>query len=297
MHDLDHGPALDRTTQLTRGLHWLLAAQGDALAAVLRGHQHDPAAAAAALRAPGPVWRSRTGHWVVAARAAAATALDHPGLAQPPLAGALSTVDVAARDAVLSGAPAEFDAADLAWRSAVAALGGDPADPEWAAAAPVLDAALAPPRPAVARALATSGVAPVAAAAARLGAALAADALALRLAGDGSDEAALLAAVHAGEPVVQLVLTTATTDVALAGEQVAPGESVVIALCAANRDPEGAGAPLLPGGPLAAPLAFAHAHAEAVLTALPESLRPTGPAVRASRAPVTRPLVRLPVAR
>ncbi|MCG8920595.1 hypothetical protein L6E12_33010, partial [Actinokineospora sp. PR83] len=112
-HDLDQGPALDRTTQLTRGLHWLLAAHGDAYAALLRGHQHDPAAAAAAVRAPGPVWRSRTGHWVVASHAAAAAALAHPDLVPAALGGELPPVDAAARAAVLAAATGEVGEAKV----------------------------------------------------------------------------------------------------------------------------------------------------------------------------------------
>ncbi|MCG8918358.1 cytochrome P450 [Actinokineospora sp. PR83] len=91
--------------------------------------------------------------------------------------------------------------------------------------------------------------------------------------------------------------TTTRAAVDIAGVAIAEGESVVIALCAANRDPDRTGAPLLPGGPLAAPLAFAEEHAGAVLGALAGPLRQVGPAVRAGRAPVTRPLTRLPVAR
>lgn len=115
------------------------------------------------------------------------------------------------------------------------------------------------------------------------------------------------------DPPVQLHAMVARADLGVAGQQVPAGSQIVVAIGAANRDPDAFADPdtFDPGrrtGPgrepliapplrdLAGPLA--RAQAEVVLRALTSrfpGLRPGGPAVRHRRAPVTRRLARLPV--
>ncbi|MGP4020955.1 cytochrome P450 [Saccharopolyspora sp. 5N708] len=302
--------------QLTRGLHWLLAAQGDPYAALLRGYDRIPAAA---LREPGVVWRSRTGAWVTAHHRTAALALAHPDLAGPPefRDNTAAVVDRAAAQRVIDRLAVRFDLAQAARDSAIAALGG--AADAVTELLPVLDAAVCPQEPGIARLLAADGDLRRTAAAVQVAATLTANAVTELLdadrwhdfaAGRLPVESVIIETLRHAPPV-RLVPTTATGPVDLAGNAVPRGESLVVLLDAANRDPAvfpepdefvpnrfddgGPGQVLLPNGPVA----FARDHAELFLTALAERfprLRADGPAVRARRAPVTRFPHRHPVA-
>lgn len=113
------------------------------------------------------------------------------------------------------------------------------------------------------------------------------------------------------DPPIQLHAMVARADLRVADQEVPAGSQVVVAIGAANRDPDAFADPdtFDPGrrtGPepltapplrdLAGPLA--RAEAEIVLCALTSrfpGLRPGGPAVRHRRAPVTRRHARLPV--
>jgi len=317
-HELDPGPGLDRRLQLTRGLHWLFAAQGDSFASLLRGYDLDPAAADEA-RAPGPVWQSRTGAWVVAHHHAALAALAHPDLvvALPgQLLGDCRTNEVrTACERAVASLPGKFDVVELAWEASVSALGGDPADHVWRAAAPALDAALCPQSPPTTRrmlaALAELTDRGVPASAAPIAATLAADAIASQLTGDRwahfapGKEKAVVTETLRDEPPVHLLPMTAAKAISLAGADIDAGAAVVVLLGAANRDRRGSGDgdgdvdwPLVPGGRLSSVYAFARDVAESLLAALARRhprLRADGPAVRSRRAPVTRPLSRCPV--
>ncbi|MGQ0840975.1 hypothetical protein [Actinokineospora sp.] len=301
----DHEPGLARRVQLTRGLHWLYAAQGDPYAALLRGYDLDPAAVDA-LREPGALWRSRTGDWVAAGYAAAAAALACPDL-EPTLLDLARQVsacaapeDLAVHEAcskVLDRLPARFDIVATARAVAVSALGGDPNALMWTDAAGAVDAVLCPPSPAAAATL-RAALARIgdgfASAAVPVATALAADAVLAHL----DRRPVRLTDVLRAEPPVHLVPCTATADVRIAETTVEKGQTLVVAVGAANRDP-GARSVLVPGGSLAPVVDFARAVAGALLTALAErhpGLRADGPALRARRAPVTRTLSRCPVA-
>ncbi|MFC9975244.1 P450-derived glycosyltransferase activator [Spirillospora sp. NPDC127200] len=133
----------------------------------------------------------------------------------------------------------------------------------------------------------------------------------------GDDPAGTAAAVvdetRRWAPPVHLYPAVARTGLEVAGTSVEPGDQVVVAVAAANRDPEvfpeparfdpgrpagGGDRTLAPGHayPLVAP--FARAVAEETVRALADRfprLRTAGPAMHRRRAPVTRAVLHLPV--
>lgn len=344
-------PRLHRRHQLTQGIHWLLAAQGDPFAALLRGFDEDVSEIDARLRERGPAWRSRTGAWVVARHPLAAQLLARidltgrtpTGHGAPAGRGAeWRPAAVSACAAVLDGLPGRCDLARIARDAALRALsdGDDPqATAMLADAEPALDAMVCPQAPTTTgRLLAAVDELRVrhrnpllAVAGVRVAATLSTNALtALLLAGQWPDLAAeparaarVVAETLRYEPPVQLYLASATAAIELAAspaagstagaDRIGEGELVVVALRAANRDPAVFHYPdrfdadrpssevdsvVLPGACFAAVLAFARAHAEAMLSGLASrypGLRVDGPVVRRHRAPVTRPVAHLPV--
>ncbi|MGC5346215.1 cytochrome P450 [Streptomyces sp. DT24] len=112
---------------------------------------------------------------------------------------------------------------------------------------------------------------------------------------------------------IQLHATVADAPLDLAGQQIAAGDRVVVVLGAANRDPEVFTAPdrfdpgrpneqlaatLMPVAPQASVLPFALVCARqglAQLAARWPQLRPVGPAVRRTAAPVSQSLITYPV--
>ncbi|MEU9336288.1 hypothetical protein AB0D49_24415 [Streptomyces sp. NPDC048290] len=99
------------------------------------------------------------------------------------------------------------------------------------------------------------------------------------------------------DPPVRLDSRIAREDLELAGREIAAGDEVVVHVGAAHRDLPAGRCPLpLADGTYAGDVApMVRASAAAVLRALP-GLRPAGPVVRRLRAPVTRSIVRFPVA-
>ncbi|MEU4711953.1 P450-derived glycosyltransferase activator [Nocardia salmonicida] len=116
------------------------------------------------------------------------------------------------------------------------------------------------------------------------------------------------------DPPVQVQVAVAQRDFEAAGQHVPAGSQIAVVIAAANRDPEVFAAPdrfdpdrnagprgsaLTPGGPAGLILPFARAHAEAALQALSArfpGLRVNGDVLRRRRAPLTKGLLRLPVA-
>jgi hypothetical protein len=351
---LEDGPEqrLHRRLQLAQGIHWLLAAQGDPFAALLRGFDDEVTEIDVRLRERGSVWYSRTGAWVVVDHSPAVHALARTDLvgrtpveqgADAPRGEEFRSAAAGACDAVLDGLPDRCDLARIARAAAARALCDEDDPPAWAALAdaePALDAMVCPQAPAITRRLlaavdelrvghrdpllAVAGV--------RVAATLSANAVtALLGTGQWGDLAAepgraarVVAETLRHEPPVALYPATATTALDLAESpaaaatgadthRVSEGEQVVVALRTANRDSAVFSHPdrfdadrpaaerdsvLLPGTSLAPVLAFARAHAEALLTGLAgryPGLRTDGPVVRLRRAPVTRSVVRLPV--
>lgn len=342
---LDNEPVqrLHRRLQLTQGIHWLLAAQGDPLAALLRGFDEDVTEIVARLRERGPGWRSRTGAWVVTGHPLAArllagsdllgrTPVDQAGAA----AGSGEEADSAASACagVLDGLVQRCDLARVARSAAARALSSDD-DPRALAvladAEPALDAMVCPQPPATTRRLlaaveelrvrhrnpllAVVGV--------RVAATLSTNALTAvlrtgqwpELAAEPARATRVVAETLRHEPPVQLYLASATAalDLMPVPAAVSEGEQVVVVLRAVNRDPAAFRHPdrfdadrppsemdsvVLPGACLAPVLTFARAHAVALLSGLASrypGLRLDGPVTRAHRAPVTRPVTRLPV--
>lgn len=264
-----------RRLQLTQGLHWLLAAQGDPFAALLRGFDDDLTAIHGHLRAAGPLWRSRTGAWVIAHHDVAEEALGEPGLT--PLSPVDRLVDPAGspvtgqrdltarpvpgdvRTAILDALPDRFDVVAVARAAAVAALtavvteGPERSPATWADAEPALDAMVCPQPPRIARrspaAVAELSVGTrsplTAVAGVRVAAALSASAVAALLTADlwpgpaarPGEVSRQVTETLRVEPPVALCLMAATRPVRLAGRLVCEGETVAVVLSAANRDP------------------------------------------------------------
>ncbi|WP_229397701.1 cytochrome P450 [Micromonospora okii] len=318
---------LTRRLQLTEGLLWLRAAQGDPYAALLCGV---PGGEPERLRGRGPLWRAATGDWVVTDHATAARALAGDGVepvtpfglpADPP-----GGIDAAA--GVPGELPARCDLAAVARRGAARALaGGDAATVELLAdAEPALDALLRPQDPertrrAVAAGAALSGRAArplLAATGVRLAATLAVNAVAALLAADAWGRLAAepglapraVAETLRHAPPLRLLPLTVTGAPGWGDGQLAAGDRVVLLLGVANRDPAAfadpdrfdpdrpAGPVLVPGGPLAGAVDFARGYAEALLARLAAAaprLRADAPPVRPGRAPVTAAAARFDV--
>ncbi|MEV4754128.1 P450-derived glycosyltransferase activator [Micromonospora sp. NPDC049559] len=133
-----------------------------------------------------------------------------------------------------------------------------------------------------------------------------------RVAADPTRAARVVAETRRYDPPVQLDALVARRDLELAGQPLAAGDQVVVVIAAANRDPDAFArpdrfdpdrtetvAPLSPAPPHRLVEPFAVAVAEGLVRALAvhrPQLRPDGPLLRQLRAPVTRRVLRFPVA-
>lgn len=268
--------ALGRAAQLARGCHWAFGALGDPYAMLLCGHDDDPWRYYARIREAGPVFRGRTGDHVVTGHAEAEQVLDDPAFtrdnddapawAEPFEAAVEDPVRLPEPDelvpdytALLPGPGQRGDllrdvAREGALRAALAVL-GLPAEEierlrEPSLAARVVADARLSPQPlltiedaAVAwdtlgrRALLGDGVEMAANAVCRAILAVQHHGFTERLAEDPALPDRVAAEVSRFDPPVHLERRIAREDRMLAGQRIAAGEHVVVAVAAANRDP------------------------------------------------------------
>ncbi|MER8047529.1 hypothetical protein [Streptomyces sp. NPDC094032] len=301
---------LGERLQRAYGTLWLHRLKGDPYAALLCDVDEDPGPLRERVRAAGPLWRSGPGPWVTADPAVGTALLAHPATAHAPVlpdedprlpAAPLPVPDLGPLCArLLDAAGPEFDlVAAVAEPLAAGALAQACAIPEaehgrfaeaLADCGTLLDAMVCPQRLATAR---------------RTGPALDVLRTLLAAAPGAPDPAAVVAGARIGAdlvtrtvladtaPPLRIAPLLAHADIEFAGVRIAAGERLAVLL---DDGDDAAGTAEPPALRATAPLR--RAMAETVVAALADryaGLRPTAPAVRRPRAPLTRGPARVPL--
>lgn len=335
---METDPLLGDKLVMLRAVQWIMGLRDDPYALLLRTASDDPHELGRRIRNRGELYRSHTGAWVTAShRTACAVLRDErlstrpppaPDQAIPTLRGVLP-LDTTLGELVFDegivasefeGLSGHFDLAVLARKLSVraASMSDERRFGEaYAGAAVLLDAAMCPPKTATARELLMSigelRELTGAAVGVELTANLICNAVTALLdhpdqwAAVGSDRGLAHAAIEETlrwAPPVRLHARFATEDLTLGGQRVRTGDEVVVAIEAAERDPEAHPDPdrfdidraqtvrLISPGLVAARAATA---AVGTLAAELPGLHRAGPVLRRLRAPVTLGILSFPV--